>query len=116
MKTKELIRLLQLEDPSGELECCVGNKDIYFISEEFGGYDGCNEVLIRDSTKSGYNVIGAKINSTDNKIQIHTSSIEDILIDKPELPIEYSKYSEKHYKPRVEEWRKEAKEITEEKL
>jgi hypothetical protein len=34
MKTKEVIRQLQKQDPSGELEVCVNNEDIFFIEEE----------------------------------------------------------------------------------
>ena len=34
MKSKELIQLLQEEDPTGEVEVCVNNVDIYFLSTE----------------------------------------------------------------------------------
>ncbi len=50
MKTKELIRQLQREDPSGELECCVDNSDIFFVEHLPAYYDGCLEVLVRDKS------------------------------------------------------------------
>jgi len=40
VKTKDLIAQLQREDPSGELECCVGNEDIYLVERLPSYYDG----------------------------------------------------------------------------
>lgn len=63
MKTKELIRRLQEEDPTGELEVTVGKTDIYFIQTLPGYYDGCYQVLKRDQELEGrcYSVIGAEV-------------------------------------------------------
>ena len=51
MKSKELIRLLQEEDPSGEVEVCVQNFDILGIHTEPAYWDGSLQVLMRDASK-----------------------------------------------------------------
>ena len=90
MKTKELIRLLQEQDPSGEEECCCGNQDIFFVSKDFAYYDGSLQVLIRDPAKAPYyDVVGGKYVRTGFKIQIHTLGISDIL-DDPKAVIDYT--------------------------
>jgi len=84
MKTKELIKRLQDADPSGEIECCVGNQDIYFISQEPSYYDGALQVLIHDEKLRDkcWSIVGAKIIRTSQpKIQIHILSIQDVLFD-----------------------------------
>lgn len=78
MKTKDLINLLQKEDPSGELECCVGNEDIYLIEKLPAFYDGPLQILHR-SDNPGYNVIGATIAFNGYKIQIQTLSVQDVI-------------------------------------
>ena len=111
MKGKELIRQLQEEDPSGELEVCVGNLDIHFVSREPAYYDGCLQVLKRDENNKFYNIIGAELRSTGDKIQIHELSVRIALLENPDLPVEYDEYSERHCKEKVESWRKETLEI-----
>lgn len=103
MKTKELIRLLQQEDPSGEIECCVGNLDIHFISREPAYYDGALQVLTRDETETKYyNIIGGKYLRTGEKIQFHTMSISDIL-DDPKATVDYSQLGSKDLEKRYKE-------------
>lgn len=109
MKTKKLIELLQAADATGELECCVGNVDIHFVSQEPAYYDGRLEILIRDENIRYYNVIGAKITGRGRKIQIHTLSIEDAMIDDPDLPVDLSECSNGDYAAAVEKWRASAK-------
>jgi hypothetical protein len=94
MKTKELIRRLQQEDPSGEEEVCVDNIDIFFVSREPAYYDGSSQVLIRDETNPFYNIIGAKYKREGVKIQIHLHSIHDAISENYNLPIDYSELSE----------------------
>ena len=89
MKTRELIRLLQEADPSGEIEVCVDNKDILFVQRMPAYYDGCLEVLIRDpKLTSCYNVVGAKVFARGAKIRIVPHSIEDMLLDKSEAAVD----------------------------
>ncbi len=90
MKTKELIRQLQEADPEGDLEVSVGNVDIYFVEKLPTYYDGRQQVLIRDETKTGYNIVGAKVRSSGSKVKIHCVSISDAIWDNPEIPIDYS--------------------------
>lgn len=87
MKTRDLIKALQEEDPSGEIECCVGNEDIHFIEEVPAFYDGPLQVLIRDPNNKFYNIIGAKLVSSGKKIQIHYLSLEDAILGNLEIPI-----------------------------
>lgn len=102
MKTKELIRLLNEEDPTGEEEVCVGNTDIHFVECLGAYYDGPSQVLERDESKSPYyNIVGAKYKSQGKKIQIHTLSIKDAISNhhnkmKPDemFPVDYSELSD----------------------
>lgn len=111
MKTKKLIQLLQEEDPSGELECCVGNVDIYFVSKEPAYYDGRQEILVRDEANPYYNVTGAKITGRGDKIQFHLLSIDDAIWNDPELPVDLSECSDNggRYATAVETWREAAR-------
>jgi hypothetical protein len=92
MKTKDLIAALQEEDPSGEVECCIGNADIHFVSTAPAYWDGRLQILERDHSKDPYfNIVGAKITAKGSKIVIHAYSIEDYISDFPEKAvIDYS--------------------------
>ena len=92
MKTKDLIAALQENDPSGEIECCVGNADIHFVNVEPAYYDGRLQVLERDHSKDPYyNIVGAKRTSKGSKVVLHVYSIEDYISDNPEdARIDYS--------------------------
>ena len=85
MKTKDLIAALQENDPSGEIECCVGNADIHFVDVEPAYYDGRLQILERDHSKDPYyNIVGAKRTSKGSKVVLHVYSIEDYISDNPE--------------------------------
>jgi hypothetical protein len=125
MKTKELIRLLQEADPSGEIECCVGNEDIYFVACEPAYYDGTLQVLIRDKSKKDYNIIGAEFRRDGYKIQFHCQSIEDAIYTAhefdSELPVkilpeypEDSIYYNKRLVDQIERWRTESRQCQKE--
>ncbi len=90
MKTKELIRQLMENDPSGEEECCVGNCDIHYVENLPGYYDGVSQVLIRDETNPYYNIIGARYNRSGRKVQIQLHSISDAICGNTSIPIDYS--------------------------
>jgi hypothetical protein len=95
MKTKELIRQLQKEDPSGEVEVCVGNVDISFVHLEPAYWDGSLQVVTRD--EKGY-AIGGKYKRKGNKLQIEILSFSDLIWDHPEAKIDYSELDEDRQK------------------
>jgi hypothetical protein len=94
MKTKELIRLLNEQDPSGEEECCINNLDIMYIQKEPAYYDGSLQVFERDESHKILKNKKAKYVRKGSKIQITTESISDFLFDFPEMEIDYSELSE----------------------
>lgn len=112
MKTKELIRLLQEADPSGELECCVENIDILGVYPELAYWDGAFQVLVRDNSKKPYyDVVGAKYIAEGTKITISPHSIDDAIFDHRNLPVEYigmSTDQQKRYEKSVQEKRDQA--------
>ena len=92
MKTRDLILLLESEDPTGEVECCIGNADILSVHTEPAYWDGRLQLLMRDpSQEPYYNIVGAKRTSHGSKIVITPYSIEDYIGDNPEdAKIDYS--------------------------
>jgi hypothetical protein len=90
MKTKDLIAELQEADPSGEIEVCVGNVDIFSVATEPAYWDGRLQVLKRDPAKKPYfDVIGGKYVTSGQKVVIETMSITDVLWDNPDAEIDY---------------------------
>lgn len=109
MKTKEVIEMLQKADPSGELECVVGNFPIISAAVLPAYWDGCLQILHRNP---GYTFHAAEYVSGDWKCSIRACPIEDALLDNPDLPVKYDgEYTEKHYKNYVEEERQRVKGI-----
>lgn len=127
MKTKELIRLLQEEDPSGEVECCIGNEDIHYVSTMPAYWDGRLQILTRDKF---YNITGGKVTSRGNKIKIHPLSIEDAIYNHVErarkcdrirgskFPVDLSELGNEEYKKewkaKIEQWHDEIEKIIDE--
>ncbi len=110
MKTKELIKLLKEEDPSGELECCIHNQDILSVYQEIAYWDGCLQILKRDIKKKTYNVIGAKYTSEGFKVSIIPYGIEDALWHNPDLPVEViDTFLEKNMQKAIDRKRMEIK-------
>lgn len=87
MKTKELIKRLSDLDPTGEIDCCVSNEDIFTIERLPAYHDGSFEVLKRDASNPYYNVIGAELRRHGEKIVIKTLSVENALCIDPELAV-----------------------------
>jgi hypothetical protein len=114
MKVSELIHRLQDADPTGQLEACVGNIDIHFVSREPAYYDGCLQVLKRDPAIKYYNIIGAELRASGDKVQIHTLSIEDVFLDKPDAEITFDGEYSGRRSGLVEEWRAAARRAREE--
>ena len=109
MKTKKLIELLQLEDPTGEREVCVGNVDIFHVERKPAYWDGCLQVLERDWDCKFYNVIGAKYTSKGDKVNIETLSIREALVGEAGFPVVVEDtFVNKRMQETVDRWRKEA--------
>src|SRR4051812_10046921 len=109
MTTSELIKLLQEADPIGNTPVCIANADIYFVQRLPAYYDGRLQQLVHDESKIGkeWSIIGAKIITSGEKVDIVSMSIRDILVDMPDLPIEGGDPKD------IEEWREKAREINE---
>jgi uncharacterized lipoprotein YehR (DUF1307 family) len=90
MKSKEVIKLLQELDPTGEIEVCVGNIDIHFIDRLPAYYDGTLQVLQRDDSKQGYDIVGAKYCRKGDKLCIYPFSISDAIIQDSSIIVDYS--------------------------
>jgi hypothetical protein len=90
MKTKDLIKLLQEEDPSGEIECCVGNADIVAVEQMPAYYDGKLQILSKDEKGR---IIGAKYKGSGLKLKIKVMDICDALFSYPDLAVDYSDLS-----------------------
>ena len=101
------------EDPSGEYECCIGNADIHFLETVPAYYDGRLQILERDESLPYYNVVGGKITSSGMKIFINALSLQDVLLDDPEAPIDLSECQDNgdRYAKAVEEWRQRGREL-----
>jgi hypothetical protein len=85
VKVKELIRLLQEEDP--ESEACVHNADIESVYATQAYWDGRLQVLERDA--EGY-VVGGKYTSKGWKVNICPSSITEQIWGDPDFKVDYS--------------------------
>jgi hypothetical protein len=104
MTTAELIALLREADPDGTTPVCVGNADVYFVQRLPAYYDGRLQQLVHDESKKPYwTIVGAKIITAGEKIDIVPMSICDVLMDMPELPIEGGDPT------MIEAWRAEAR-------
>lgn len=115
MKTKELIKQLQVADPSGDFECTVEGHDIHFVDSNPGYWDGPYELLVRDETQTScYNVVGAKLTTKGMKVAVRCLSIEDAIFNDPHMPVTYDcTYvndggREASFLAEVETWRQEA--------
>lgn len=112
MKSKDVIKMIQKADPSGEIECVVGNVDIYSAHMEPAYWDGSMQLLVRDPDCEFYNVIGAIYTSEGSKVSITTMSISDAMLDDPDLPVEViDTFVNPQLQERVDEWRAENKQI-----
>ena len=90
MKTKELIELLQREDPSGELPVCVDGVDVYTGYSVPAYYDGRLQQLIKDETKQNcYNITGIRFLKEGSKVVLRTMSLDDVLWEDPDAVVTY---------------------------
>jgi len=91
MKSRELIKQLLEVDPTGEVEVCVGNHDVFSVHCEPAYWDGRLQLLGRDHSKDPYyNVVGAKYTAKGSKIVITSMGVTDAIIDNADMPVDYS--------------------------
>jgi hypothetical protein len=119
MKSSKLIELLQKEDPTGDGEVCIsgseGNADIFNLEWKAGYWDGAYQVLKRNWASEYYNVIGAEYRSDGDKLCIRPMTIEDALLNDPELPIEvFDDFCQKKMADEVASWREVMRKIKDE--
>jgi len=79
MKTKDLIKILNELDPSGESQVCILNEDIKYIGMREAYWDGRLEMVTKRS-ENGW-PLKSKITSSGTKIDIVPVDLEDIYID-----------------------------------
>ena len=84
MKTRELIAALQEADPSGELDCVVGNEAIEGVHDPHAAYDGPYE---RIRFGEDGQAIGADYVREGRKVVLLLFGIDTLLLDDPEAPV-----------------------------
>lgn len=82
MKTKELIRLLQKEDPEGNLDVCADNIDISDVYRLEAYYDGSQQILIRNEKGQ---IIGGRYNRTGYKIKLSLLPFTHLVWDNKDI-------------------------------
>lgn len=116
MKTKELIKQLQEQDPSGELDVCAGNDPILFVEKLPAYYDGPKHMLIQDASRTGYNITGFKITGKGEKVKLHVYDLECYLADNYSGLVDVSELSSEHkarYRKKIAEFKSEMNKIDE---
>lgn len=115
MRTSELIKELQTLDPNDECVICVSNHPVSDVGRMPWYYDGRVEFIERDHknipTKAGYPNHGSKI-------KIYFDTLEDALIDNPDVELDLSgiTYQDKvevRYMENIEKWKEEGHEFQE---
>jgi len=109
MKTKELIAKLQEADPTGELECCIQNGDVWDITVEPAYYDGRLQVFTFDEDRRP---LTAKRVSKGEKVVLSPVYISDVIGEYEKFSVEYeSEEDKKRYEPFDEEARRRRDQI-----
>ena len=115
MKVSELIKELTELDPNDECILCVSNHPISSIERLPYYWDGRLELIERDYThtpiKAGYKAGGCKIS-------FHYNTLEDALIDNPEVELDlsgitYQNKVEERYLKQIEEWKRQGRKFQE---
>jgi hypothetical protein len=111
MKTKELVRLLQKADPTGEVDCCVDGIDIFSVQRLPAFQDGPKEVLHREADrKPNFDVVRGTISRRGEKVLIKTLSLRSALVKDPDLHIEVLDCDERT-EHQIQKWRDEARRL-----
>lgn len=77
MKTKELIEILNKEDPDGESEVVVGSSPILTAMKQPGFYDGCFWKVETD--KGPFDLTSISLNSNSSKVVLWSEDIFELL-------------------------------------
>lgn len=109
MRTLDFITLLQKEDPNNECEVLVGSHPVRFVEHLPYYYDGRAEFIERNEKNT---VIKAGYKAGGYKLKIHYDTLEDVLIDNPDVELELSGITyEGKLNPRymefIEKWRQD---------
>ena len=114
MNVGELIEALS-KHPK-DTPVCVDNNPIYYVERIPAYWDGRLGKLIQDQSLKCYNIIGWEYTDQGEKVRLCTMEIDDVLLNDPDLPVEYElgDNTKETYFKRVERLRKEIKEIKKE--
>ena len=127
MKTRELIKLLNEVDPSGEIEVCSDNEAIIYVEIMPAYYDGSLQILNENEEGS---IVSGIIRRSGTKIKLISYPLEDAVLDRMvshfhehgntdyEFPIEvigdtYLDKPKNSYTERIKAWHDEARSIIE---
>lgn len=100
-----------------DIPVCVDNIDIYFLDLKPAYWDGILQRLIIDESKKPYySVVGGKFADKGSKLNLQTMSIKDHLLDFPDSPVEFDMRGScvekiKTYQSMVDRWRTEIRQI-----
>jgi hypothetical protein len=115
VKSKDLIRRLQELDPSGEIEVCIGNEDIWFLQRLPAYYDGPLQVVTREENdrplSMKYTNQGDKIDIRRYDPQYFYEYNEDFPVDFSDLHDSAIQYHQDMHERYKREW-KESEEDT----
>jgi hypothetical protein len=113
LKTREVIAALQKADPTGELEVVADGQPIYVVERLPAYYDGSLHMLVQNKAMQCFNIVGYKITNEGEKVRLHLISLEGLLFDDPEMPVDLSEMLEgpakERYQKQIEEWRQDGR-------
>lgn len=83
MKTRDVIKLLQAEDPEGEGEVILWGTGAVSGAEACPGYyDGLTPILLHDSSKEPYySIVGIKYTDKAYKVKLFGMHMDDVLLN-----------------------------------
>lgn len=116
MRTKQLIKILERIDPEGESEVVIGNLPILAIEALPSYYDGRMQVVdwdIEYEDNHGYRAMNPTLysfNKTHGKVKIHTTDLESLLLEYPEMEVENNGWIKDE---QIEEWRRQGRAFVE---
>ncbi len=111
MKTKELIKQLQQNDPGGEAEVYVGGQPIDYVDSPMPWwYDG-RAMLMEKDTFGNVSYVGW--GKSFNKLHLVEFDLGNFLMDNPEFPIDLSGITQhsdiNNFKEMIEKYREQGR-------
>lgn len=107
----------ELKNYPDDMPVCVDNIDIYFVDPKPAYWDGVLQRLVIDESKKPYYcVVGGKFTTKGSKLNLSTMSIKDHLLDFPDSPVEFDmggscEEKVQAYREMVDRWRAEIRQI-----